>query len=116
MGGDEIQGRVQILLNASYTERNCQLYASKGSLATASKYYSMTPNGLGKDCSYSEGKQYTSGVKLHDVFAYNKGQCCNACVATDGCTAASFHTSSKDHSGGFGPQEWEGFGIHITDV
>jgi len=33
-----------------------------------------------------------------------------------GCVAASFLTSSNDHSGGQGPQSWEGFGIHITDV
>merc|ERR1712137_661887 len=62
----------------------------------------------------SEGKQYNSGAELHKVFAYNKAQCCNACVATDGCVAASFLSSDKDHSGGFGPQTWEGFGIHIS--
>merc|ERR1719201_2397781 len=114
MMGETYQGRVQVLQNTSYTERNCQLFTTKGSLGSASKYYSMTPNGLGKDCSYSEGKQYTSGTELHKVFAYNKGQCCNACVATSGCTAASFLTSSNDHSGGFGPQSWEGFGFHIS--
>merc|ERR1719253_2187606 len=108
------QGRVQTLLNTSYTERNCQLFATKGSVGSASKYYSMTPNGLGKDCSYSSGKQYTSGQELHKVFAYNKAQCCNACVATDGCEVASFLTSENDHSGGFGPQSWEGFGFHIS--
>jgi hypothetical protein len=114
MMGETYQGRVQVLVNSSYTERNCQLFTSKGSLGSASKYYSMTPNGLGKDCSYSEGTQYTSGEELHKVFAYNKGQCCNACVATDGCVAASFLTSDKDHSGVFGPQSWEGFGMHIS--
>lgn len=115
-GDEEIQGRVQTIVNGSYAVRNCQLFSSKGSLGAASKYYSMTANGLGKDCTYSEGKQYSSGAKLHMVFANNKAQCCNACVATDGCVAANFLTSSKDHSGGFGPQTWEGFGIHITDV
>merc|ERR1712113_751421 len=50
------------------------------------------------------------------VFANNEGQCCNACVSTDGCNAATFQISSKDHSGGFGPQSWEGFGIHLPDV
>merc|ERR1712039_639607 len=60
------------------------------------------------------GKQYTSGTELHKVFAYNKAQCCNACVATSGCAAASFLTSDKDQSGGFGPQSWEGFGMHIS--
>jgi hypothetical protein len=114
MMGETYQGRVQTLLNSSYTERNCQLFASEGTLGSASKYYSMTAKGLGKDCSYSEGKQYTSGVELHKVFANNKAQCCNACVATDGCVAASFLTSDKDHSGGFGPQSWEGFGFHIS--
>jgi hypothetical protein len=112
--GETYQGRVQVLLNNSYTERNCQLFTTKGSLLSASKYYSMTPVGLGKDCSYSEGKQYTAGSELHKVFAFNKVQCCNACVATDGCVAASFLTSDKDHSGGGGPQSWEGFGIHIS--
>jgi len=116
MMGQTYQGRVQLLLNNSYTERNCQLFSSKGSLASASKYYSMTSNGLGSDCSYTEGEQYTSGTELHTVFANNKVQCCNACVATDGCTAASFLTSDKDHSGGFGPQSWEGFGIHISEA
>jgi len=114
MMGETYQGRVQVLQNTSYTERNCQLFTTKGSLGSASKYYSMTPNGLGKDCSYSEGKQYTSGTELHKVFAYNKVQCCNACVATSGCAAASFLTSSKDQTGGFGPQSWEGFGMHIS--
>jgi hypothetical protein len=114
MMSETYQGRVQTLLNTSYTERNCQLFATKGSVGSASKYYSMTPNGLGKDCTYSTGKQYTSGTELHKVFAYNKGQCCNACVATDGCVAASFLSSDKDQSGGFGPQTWEGFGIHIS--
>merc|ERR1719248_439404 len=87
---DAMQGRAQVLLNTSYTERNCQLFSSKGSLGSASKYYSMTSNGLGKDCSYNSGKQYTSGTELHKVFANNKAQCCNACVATAGCVAASF--------------------------
>jgi len=114
MMGETYQGRTQVLQNNSYTERNCQLFSAKGSLSSASKYYSMTPNGLGKDCSYSNGKQYTSGQELHKVFAYNKAQCCNACVATDGCVAASFLTSENDHSGGFGPQTWEGFGFHIS--
>jgi len=114
MDGETYQGRVQALLNNSYTERNCQLFTAKGSLGSASQYYSMTPNGLGNDCSYSEGEQYTSGTELHKVFAYNKKQCCNACVATDGCVAASFLTSDKDQSGGFGPQTWEGFGMHIS--
>jgi hypothetical protein len=116
MMGETKQGRTQVLLNTSYTERNCQLFKSKGTLGSASKYQSMTPNGLGSDCSYSEGKQYTSGSELHKVFANNKGQCCNACVATDGCVAASFLTSDNDHSGGFGPQSWEGFGFHISEA
>jgi hypothetical protein len=117
MMGGTLQGRVQVLQNNSYTERNCQLFSVEGTLKSAGNYYSMTPNGLGKDCTYSgEGKQYTAGTELHKVFAYNKGQCCNACVATDGCMAASFLTSSNDHSGGQGPQTWEGFGIHISEV
>jgi hypothetical protein len=30
--------------------------------------------------------------------------------------AASFLTSNKDHTGGFGPQSWEGFGVHISQA
>merc|ERR1719478_948306 len=116
MMGQTVQGRSQVLLNTSYTERNCRLFSSKGALGSASKYYSMTSNGLGKDCSYSSGKQYTSGTEMHKVFANNKAQCCNACVATAGCVAASFLSSDKDHSGGFGPQSWEGFGFHISQA
>lgn len=116
MMGDQVQGRVQVLNPKSYTERNCQLFSKAGSLSSGSKYTSMTANGQGKACTYSTGKQYEGGAELHKVFAYNKEQCCNACVATSGCTGATFLTSSKDHSGGEGPQTWEGFGIHTVDV
>lgn len=116
MSGTEIQGRVQVLQNSSYTAKNCQLYSSAGQLGSDSTYQSMTANGLGKACSYTSSQKYTSGTKLHMVFAYNEGQCCNACVATEGCVVATFQTSSKDQSGGSGPQSWEGFGMHITDV
>jgi len=109
-------GRVQTLLENSYTERNCQLYSADGSTSSSSSYVSMTQNGLGNACSYKSGKKYGSGNAMHKVFANNKAQCCNACVATDGCTSATFETSSKDHSGGMGPQSWEGFGIHQPDV
>lgn len=112
----QIEGRVQVLQNTSYTERNCQLFSSKGSLSAGTKYQSMTPNGVGSDCSYSSGKKYTGATEMHKVFANNQNQCCNACVAQDGCVAATFETSAKDHTGGQGPQSWEGFGIHITDV
>merc|ERR1719247_3685561 len=76
----------------------------------------MTQNGLGKACTYTKSKQDTSGTQIHSVFAYNQVQCCNACVATDGCVGATFLTSDNDHTGGFGPQDWEGFGIHMPDV
>jgi len=112
----QIEGRVQVLVNTSYTAKNCQLYSAKGQLGTDSAYQSMTANGLGKACTYSKGKKYSAGTKSHMVFANNDVQCCNACVATSGCVAATFQTSSKDHSGGMGPQSWEGFGMHITDV
>jgi len=111
-----VEGRVQVLVNTSYTERNCQLYSETGSTSSASSFESMTSNGLGQACTYASGKTYGSTGALHKVFANNKVQCCNACVSTDGCVAASFETSSKDHSGGFGPQSWEGFGIHLPDV
>jgi len=103
-------------VNTSYIAKNCQLYSAAGQLGSDSSYQSMTANGLGKACSYSSSKKYSSGTKLHMVFANNEVQCCNACVATDGCVAATFQTSSNDHTGGQGPQSWEGFGMHITDV
>jgi hypothetical protein len=116
VGHGATQGRVQALQNSSYTAPNCQLYSSTTALSTASASESMTPNGLGKACSYSSGKSYGSTNALWKVYANNKVQCCNACVATDGCASATFETSSGDHSGGMGPQDWEGFGIHMPDV
>jgi len=114
--GDQTQGRVQVLQPKQYTERNCQLFSKVGQLSAGSKYVSMASNGVGKSCSYTASKQYEAGTPLHKVFAFNKVQCCNACVATDGCAGATFLTSSNDHSGGMGPQTWEGFGIHTVDV
>jgi len=111
-----IQGRAQVLQNTSYTARNCQLYSTVGSTSSASSVQAMTQNGLGKACTYKSGQSYGSANVMHSVFANNEVQCCNACVATKGCAAANFQTSSKDHSGGFGPQSWEGFGIHLPDV
>lgn len=116
MMGDQVQGRVQVLQPKSYSERNCQLFSNVGSLSSASKYTSMTANGEGKACTYSASQQYEGGAALYKVFAYNKAQCCNACVATNGCAGATFLTSSSDHTGGMGPQDWEGFGIHTVDV
>jgi len=111
-----VQGRVQVLQNTSYSARNCQLYSATGSTSSSSAYQSMTANGLGKACTYASGKKYGSSNTMHSVFANNEAQCCNACVSTKGCAAASFETSSNDHSGGMGPQSWEGFGIHLPDV
>ena len=107
---------VQTLKNTSYTEMNCQLFSGQGQLETADKYTSMTQEGFGKACSYSAGKKYSSGNELHKVFAYNQVQCCNACVATEGCVGATFLTSDDDQTGGQGPQSWEGFGIHTVNV
>jgi hypothetical protein len=111
-----INGRSQTLRENRYTERNCQLYSAAGSKTSSSAHVSMTQNGLGQACSYSSGKSYGSSNKQHMVFANNQAQCCNACVATEGCVAATFKTSSNDQSGGMGPQSWEGFGVHQPDV
>jgi len=116
VGHGAIQGRVQTLRENSYSKRNCQLYSAAGSTTSSSSSVSMTSNGLGKACSFSSKKDYGSSHAMHAVFAFNQVQCCNACVATDGCSAATFHTSNSDHSGGRGPQSWEGFGIHQPDV
>lgn len=110
------QARVQALLNNSYTEPNCQLYSAVGTTTSASSSESMTSNGVGSACTYSSGEAYGEDSKLWMVYAYNSAQCCNACVATSGCAAATFHSSDDDQSGGQGPQSWEGFGIHLPDV
>jgi len=111
-----VQGRASVLLNGSYSERNCQLFSSIGQMSAAPKYQSMTSNGVAKDCHYGNGTRYATGTPLHRVFAYNKKQCCNACVATTGCVAAHFLTSAKDRSG-MGPNhDWEGFAVHMASV
>jgi len=95
---------------------NCQLYSAAGSTTSKSGFESMTSNGVGSACSYTSGEAYGADSKMWKVYANNKVQCCNACVSTDGCAAATFETSDGDHSGGMGPQSWEGFGIHLPDV
>jgi hypothetical protein len=76
----------------------------------------MTANGVGSACSYKLDQSFGQGNEMWKVYANNKVQCCNACVSTSGCAAATFETSDNDHSGGMGPQTWEGFGIHLPDV
>jgi len=121
-GHGAIQGRMQTVKALSYSAPNCQLYSAVGSASSSSSAQSMTPASLdqsksvGSDCSYTSGKSYGSDNKMHMVYANNQNQCCNACISTTGCAAATFHTSSQDHSGGMGPQSWEGFGIHLPDV
>ena len=115
-----VQGCSSVLLNGSYTERNFQLFSSEESLAPADGFQSMTPNGLGKDCSYRNASNFgLASTGLHSVFAYSQRQCCNACDATKGCVAASFKTSDTDRSG-MGPNpldhNWEGFAVHMAAV
>lgn len=114
-GHGATQGRVQTLVDGSYSAPNCQLN-SAGAASTKSGFDSMTSNGVGSACSYKSGKAYGTDNMMWKVYANNKAQCCNACVSTDGCVAATFETSNNDHSGGMGPQTWEGFGIHLPDV
>jgi len=116
VGHGATQGRTQTVLASSYSEPNCQLYSAANTLSTATKATSASANGLGKACTYKTGKTYGSSNTMWKVYANNKVQCCNACIGTKGCAAATFTTSSKDHSGGFGPQSWEGFGIHLPEV
>jgi hypothetical protein len=115
-GHGATQGRVQTVIDGSYSAPNCQLYSAAGSASAKSGYESMTANGVGSACSYKSGKSYGTESMMWKVYANNKAQCCNACVSTDGCAAATFETSNSDHSGGMGPQSWEGFGIHLPDV
>merc|ERR1711998_709145 len=116
-GHGATQGRTQTVLSSSYSAPNCQLYSSAGSSSNSASQQSMTPNGIGKACTYKSGESYEgSSTAMWKVYANNKVQCCNACVSTSGCAAATFTTSSSDHSGGQGPQSWEGFGIHLPNV
>jgi hypothetical protein len=115
-GHGATQGRTQTVLASSYSAPNCQLYSSAGSLSSSSKAQSMTAGAVGKACSYKSGQSYGSSNKLWKVYANNKAQCCNACISTSDCVAATFTTSSSDHTGGQGPQSWEGFGIHLPNV
>lgn len=114
-GHGATQGRTQTIIDGSYSAPNCQLYSSEGSVDDSSGSQSMTSNGVGSACTYKSGS-FGQGNEMWKVYANNEVQCCNACVSTSGCAAATFTTSSKDHSGGMGPQSWEGFGIHLPDV
>jgi hypothetical protein len=115
-GHGATQGRTQTVKSSSYSAPNCQLFSKAGSLSSSSKDQSMTQSGVGKACSYKSGQTYGSANKMWKVYANNEVQCCNACISTSGCAAATFTTSSNDHSGGQGPQSWEGFGIHLPNV
>jgi len=121
-GHGATQGRTQTVLASSYSAPNCQLYSAENSASSSSKDQSMTPSSVdqsksvGNACSYKSGQSYGSSNTMWKVYANNEVQCCNACISTKGCAAATFTTSSKDHSGGFGPQSWEGFGIHLPNV
>jgi len=110
------QGRVQTIIDGSYSAQNCQLYSEEGSTSVGVGYQSMTANGVGSACSYKSDQSLGQGNEMWKVYANNEVQCCNACVSTSGCAAATFETSDSDHSGGHGPQSWEGFGIHNPDV
>jgi hypothetical protein len=121
-GHGAVQGRTQTVLSTSYSAPNCQLHSAAGSTSSSSKDYAMTPSSvdqsksIGNACSYKSGKTYGSTSTMHKVYANNKVQCCNACISTKGCAAATFTSSNNDHSGGMGPQSWEGFGIHLPNV
>merc|ERR1719454_1300474 len=121
-GHGATQGRTQTVLSSSYSAPNCQLYSAANSGSSSSKDQSMTPSSVdqsksvGNACSYKSGKSYGSSNTMWKVYANNEVQCCNACISTKGCAAATFSTSSNDHSGGQGPQSWEGFGIHLPNV
>jgi hypothetical protein len=116
-GHGAVQGRTQTVLSSSYSAPNCQLYSAENSASSGTSVKSMTPNGIGSACTYKSGsKTFGSSNTMYKVYANNEVQCCNACVSTTGCAAATFTTSSNDHSGGQGPQSWEGFGIHLPNV
>merc|ERR1712070_146390 len=121
-GHGAIQGRTQAVLSTSYSAPNCQLFSAENSLSSSSSSESMTPSSIdqsqsvGNDCTYKSKQSFGSSNTMWKVYANNEVQCCNACIATKGCAAATFITSSNDHSGGQGPQSWEGFGIHLPNV
>jgi len=117
-----VQGRVQAVLSSSYSAPNCQLFSAENSLSSSSSSESMTPSSIdqsesvGNACTYKSGQTFGSTNTMWKVYANNEVQCCNACISTKGCAAATFVTSSNDHSGGQGPQSWEGFGLHLPKV
>merc|ERR1719473_984508 len=121
-GHGATQGRTQTILSSSYSAPNCQLFSAANALSSSSKAESMTPSSVdqsksvGNACTYKSGQTYGSSNTMWKVYANNEVQCCNACISTKGCAAATFTTSSNDHSGGQGPQSWEGFGIHLPNV
>jgi len=121
-GHGATQGRTQTVLSSSYSAPNCQLYSAAGKTSSSSKDQSMTPSSvdqsksIGNACTYKSSQTYGSTSTMWKVYANNEVQCCNACISTNGCAAVTFTTSSKDHTGGDGPQSWEGFGIHLPNV
>merc|ERR1719454_472801 len=114
-GHGAVPGRTQTVLSSSYSAPNCQLHSAAGSTSSSSKGVAITSNGLKSACTYKTSKAF-SGSEMYKVYANNKAQCCNACISTSGCAAATFTSSNNDHSGGMGPQSWEGFGIHLPNV
>jgi hypothetical protein len=121
-GHGAVQGRTQAVLSTSYSAQNCQLFSAENSLSSSSSSESMTPSSVdqsesvGNDCTYKSKQSFGTTNTMWKVYANNQVQCCNACISTKGCAAATFSTSSNDHSGGQGPQSWEGFGIHLPNV
>merc|ERR1711998_702082 len=96
VGHGATQGRTQTVLSTSYSAPNCQLYSAEGSASSGTKVKSMTPNGVGSACTYKSGsKTFGDSNTMYKVYANNEVQCCNACVSTTGCAAATFHTSSN---------------------
>merc|ERR1719265_2155282 len=81
----------------------------------------MTPSSVdqsksvGNDCTYKSRQTFGATNTMWKVYANNEVQCCNACISTKGCAAATFTTSSNDHTGD--PHSgWQGFGIHLPNV
>merc|ERR1719326_1259574 len=71
-GHGAVQGRTQTVLSTSYSAPNCQLYSAEGSASSGTKVTSMTPNGIGKACTYKSGsKTFGSSDTMYKVYANN---------------------------------------------
>jgi hypothetical protein len=126
--GVTIQGRGQLIKYNYALDYNCALFSTAGSPVTKGSDSTaiVAPASLGADCTYTTGDAYDAGSStlMHSVYGHTADQCCKACAATSGCAAATYTGSStmveSEEAAGErqvgAPVDYEGFGLHLTDV